>query len=272
MKICAVVVVYNPDKKELAENLATYAQDVDTLIVWDNTPDGAFGPGQEDKGILPANALLMGENRNAGLGYAFNVAAQYAAANGFTHLLTMDQNSRWENFRGFRDFVARSGTESIFTPLLSYEERGDAESEPRRQYINSGALYPLRVIERIGDFNEDFFIDAIDKEYGIRARKKGIAIMRYNLCRLVHQLGYHRSIGGHDVNCYSAFRLYYLNRNCIKMFRRQRDAASLRECLFYFKQFALKRGWQIVRYEDRKLSKLSAIARGVFSGLFSRLR
>ena len=38
MKILAIVVTYFPDKELLEKNIAAYVNDVDRVLIWENTP------------------------------------------------------------------------------------------------------------------------------------------------------------------------------------------------------------------------------------------
>ena len=37
-KLLALVTLYHPDQHDAAENILRYIDDVDTLIIWDNSP------------------------------------------------------------------------------------------------------------------------------------------------------------------------------------------------------------------------------------------
>lgn len=39
MRLCAVVITYYPDKDDAINNISRYIDDVDHLIICDNTPD-----------------------------------------------------------------------------------------------------------------------------------------------------------------------------------------------------------------------------------------
>lgn len=271
MKICGIIIVYNPRIAEVRENIASFISGVDTLLIWENSPLSH----SEVAALVPEGyenrIVRMGGGRNSGIAYPLNRAVEYARTNGYTHLLSMDQDSRWEDFAGYKAFVEGYDQNHIFAPRINNVRSTDKPCERRRLYINSGAIYPLSVIKKVGLFNEDFFIDSIDTEYAIRAHREGIQVMQFNDAVLNHQLGYHTMIKGHDVNCYSPMRLYYLNRNGLKMFRNLHNREALREWLYHMKIYFFRRGWQIIRFEDSKREKLGAIFRGLWSGMFSKL-
>lgn len=92
MRLLAVVVLYHPGK-DLAGNIDSYLSQVDKLLLWDNTP----GDGQERLPLPdishPERLEYRGCGRNVGIGAALNDAVAYAREYGYTHLLTLDQDS-----------------------------------------------------------------------------------------------------------------------------------------------------------------------------------
>lgn len=92
MRLLAVVVLYHPGK-DLTGNINSYLPQVDRLLLWDNTPGG----GKEQlplSGVThPERLEYRGCGRNVGIGTALNDAVAYAREHGYTHLLTLDQDS-----------------------------------------------------------------------------------------------------------------------------------------------------------------------------------
>ena len=85
MKLAAVVVLYHPDGN-LIRNINSYLPQVDTLVLWDNTPEGEKATPLSLSGVChPERLQYMGCGRNVGIGAALNQAVAYARDNGFTH-------------------------------------------------------------------------------------------------------------------------------------------------------------------------------------------
>ena len=94
MKILGIVTLYNPPK-EVGENLSSYAPFLDGLYLWDNTAGGS----NVDSLLPPEVAkrvLMHRRGRNVGIAMALNAAIDLALKEGYTHLLTMDQDSRFK--------------------------------------------------------------------------------------------------------------------------------------------------------------------------------
>lgn len=183
MRLLAVVVLYHPGK-DLAGNINSYLPQVDRLLLWDNTPGG----GKEQlplSGVThPERLEYRGCGRNVGIGTALNDAVAYAREHGYTHLLTLDQDSYF--LPGvFRDYTAaiRSYGEKkrvIFSvnyfiksqqaPLYPVADRVDEVSSA----MTSGTVYPVGLFEELGVFMEELFVWGIDCEYCWRAARKGV--------------------------------------------------------------------------------------------------
>ena len=83
--------------------------------------------------------------------------------------------------------------------------------------ITSGTLLHSDVLKKVGFFNEDFFIDYVDVEWGLRAAKRGFNC--YGICKaaLYHQLGEQRVVAINSRRTppayHQPFRYYYITRN-----------------------------------------------------------
>ena len=104
MKLLGIVILYYPDDA-VVKNIATYLAQLDELMLWDNTPAtdrrdldlDSLGDGR-------GKIILDGCGENLGIGSALNKAVAYARANGFTHLLTLDQDSCFDG-RNFESYL-----------------------------------------------------------------------------------------------------------------------------------------------------------------------
>jgi rhamnosyltransferase len=96
--------------------------------------------------------------------------------------------------------------------------------------MTSGSLVRSSTFDRIGYFNEDYFIDCVDSEFNARIRESGLRSIAAPGCNLDHSLGHarpmtilgwHAHIGPKKLYIYyhSPFRVYYITRNSIVMAR-----------------------------------------------------
>ena len=89
MKLAGVVVLYNPDQKVI-QNITSYINEVDVLYLVDNS--------SKDNSLLFTHekAKYIPLHGNTGIAHALKVGATKAIDNGFHYLLTMDQDSMFE--------------------------------------------------------------------------------------------------------------------------------------------------------------------------------
>ena len=282
MKLTGVVILYYPSEA-VVENLSTYIGQLDGLMLWDNTP-------QEEKKQLDLSPLgeqqkkiqLYGVGRNVGIGEALNNAVTYAIAAEFTHLLTLDQDSRFADgdFERYLQAIKVYGEDKRVIFSTNYFIKSQqAPMYPQTDTVDevysamtSGTIYPLELVARVGQFMESLFVWGVDCEYCWRAKEKGYPTLCFKNILLVHELGYQkkkRRLLGKEVfpNEYGPARSYYNVRNGILLHRLYPDRLNLKAHLRYH---FYKRMVFIVLYELQKFQKLWALLCGYKDGLIRR--
>ncbi|WP_303208039.1 glycosyl transferase family 2 [Bacteroides oleiciplenus] len=279
MKLLGIVILYYPDD-EVVKNIATYLPFLDCLMLWENTP----APYSKRLDLTPLgddrkNILTEGKGINVGIGYALNKAVAYARENGFTHLLTLDQDSYFSShdcgrylqaIRNYGEdksaifstnYFIKSQQTSMYPQAASVDEVSSA--------MTSGSIYPLALFDSVGEFMERLFVWGVDCEFCWRARGKGISTLCFKDILLVHDLGYQkkkRRLLGKEVfpNEYGPARSYYNVRNGILLHRLYPKELNLKSHLRYhfFKRIVF-----ILLYEKEKSAKLKALFCGYYDGL-----
>ena len=87
-KTCAVVILYNPTKKEL-ENVKYLSEFVERLIIYDNSEVSIINQISNIK-----NTTTLSKNENMGIGFALNSSIQLAKEEGFKKIFLFDQDSK----------------------------------------------------------------------------------------------------------------------------------------------------------------------------------
>lgn len=230
--IGGVTVLYEPPE-DFIENIRTYADDLDVLLLYDNSPkshqemiEAAFGGRVH---------YVWNGGHNRGLPCAFNDAVrcmdEYRV--GVDWLITFDQDSRagvgmMEGMRSFVDSQLCSDDIALVCPwVVEYITKGIHPQEigmPRISYLaslltQSGAWHRMNVLRQLR-YDEKLFIDAVDFDYGAQCRVHGKKIVRLNYCELLHQVedeyptiavGWRK----YQKNKYSLSRWYYRYRNAL---------------------------------------------------------
>jgi len=219
--------------------IANTGPQVDGLLVVAN--DGGGWPG-----ALPANATIAVQEKNLGLGAAYNVAAQWAREHGATHLLLLDQDSvpALGMVAILEDAFKQPGSLAAVGPLWRDTRSGDdgyfmraafwgvrkykpsaGEIVPVEFLISSGSVISLDAWMDVGPFDEKLFIEHVDTDWTLRARAKGYRLYGVADARLDHAFG-EATLGllslvlRRRLSLYPPERNYYLLRNSIALWRR----------------------------------------------------
>lgn len=225
MKIAGVVVLYQPDKKVIA-NIKTYINQVDILYAVDNSDKKNHKLIEILEKSLKIQYVDNGGNK--GIAAALNVGAVSAIRAGYEYLLTMDQDSRCSEHmveRLAEYFKMHSGEHigivSAFQEISSEKSIYHLKKEEQLQTVmTSGNLLNLTAYKKVGKFLNKYFIDHVDNEYCLRLNKRGYKVVRLNDVILHHNLGVPVNVAGIAKSLHSPVRLYYIVRNSLDMCER----------------------------------------------------
>ena len=149
-RILAIVVTYYPEKDLLERNVQAFINHVDKVLIWENTPS----PDKLDYRFIEHEKVeYYGDGINS-ISRALNYAWEYANEYGFDYLLTMDQDSYFENFDYYisKTVLNPKVPEGIWTPQMN----GEIVSEDFEEIdipITSGMLASVKIINTIGGWN-----------------------------------------------------------------------------------------------------------------------
>lgn len=265
VRIAGAVVLYNP-MENVVDNIKTYLDDVEKLYIVDNSDNDNFKRYINDKKIE-----YIPNCENLGIAVALNMAAKRAIEDNFNWLLTMDQDSKFEigDLKILEQYIYENDTKDVGIVGAYQKIKAISEEEiPKENYsdveliMTSGNLLNLDIYKKIGEFREDFFIDAVDLEYCIRIKKSNYKIIRNNYVLLNHELGdikSHRFLWKKKfVTNHNYIRRYYIMRNNLYISKIYDDAKYKRDFLLgQFKELV-----KIILYEKDKYKKIRSMYRG----------
>lgn len=240
--VAAVVVTYHP-AAACRDLLMTLAQQCGHVIVVDN------GSTPQETALLrnwcrDSGALLIELCHNTGIAAAQNAGIERARELGARRVLLSDDDSRPSELmvRQLEDVLATwKGREPLAAvgPLVGEEKPGGDQLVyvsrtwgPRRAtsaelghgplpvafLIASGCLIDIEALDSIGSMDERLFIDHVDLEWGLRARRQGFVLLVVPEARMRHSLGdetAHVMGRRQPVHVHQPVRNYYLVRNTI---------------------------------------------------------
>lgn len=266
-RIAAIIICYHPDEVVLLKNISAFADNVDKIIIWRNS--------DEKLSVVTASAwnqkiVWMGDGSNRFIAYPLNKAINWCVDNKYDYLLTMDQDSVWENFELIISQISGNKDIVIHSPNVNhcYQLPKDTISYVE-SVITSGSLLNIAIAKCLGGFREDYEIYWVDGEYCYWARKNGYKIAAYPEWHLTQEFGKQtRTIGGFYTSNYSPQIYYYIFRNMLWMHREHGNEAVSMKCILYTSMYNLR---GIILGERNKLIKLVKIVSAFWHGLFSRI-
>jgi hypothetical protein len=154
------------------------------IWIFDNTPKGGKGSpwGQEIQ--------VLGTGRNEGLGYAMHTLMKAVRGAGYTKALYFDQDTvfglsslswiqAWlqDHEEQIPDFAVLN-----FLPSSSCDSSLPGLVKPIQLMINSGSLFDLATVEKVGYHRSTWFLECVDYELVLRMARAGFRLGAVNGC------------------------------------------------------------------------------------------
>lgn len=288
-RICAGIVLYNPNLKILRKNVSRIINQVDRVVLIDNNSSNIKEIIKEynenEKIILKMN------KKNLGIAEALNQIMCFASDNNYQWFLTMDQDSICDEHlvKSYFDTIDNLDNVAIISPFIlnnnkiSYTKYRSLEM-PSIEYlfdpiqcITSASLVNTEIAKKIGGYNKNLFIDGVDVEFNIKALINRYKIIRVNTTYMMQSMG-----DGKEVKwikflykltkkeflshlsvtpVYGNLRLYYMSRNSLCIRKKYGKISGKRMSrIWMFGQFA----YYFLTYpKDRsRISMLNSIKKG----------
>lgn len=232
--VAALVTCFSPGAALPALVAAIRPQVGAVVVVDDASPPSAQLEGLL-RGCVELGAVVLRHERNSGIGAALTTGAARAREElpRATALLTFDQDSLPPS-----DYVAalvaaanRAAAAGLAVGMVGPSSAGRVRPAAARggavtlshEPVQSGLLVPLDVLDRVGGFASELFIDGVDTDLYLRARREGFVAVAAPT-RLEHALGSTHvvRVAGRQLGLVHAapFRYYYIARNRVHLIRR----------------------------------------------------
>ena len=277
-----IIVTFNPDDT-IGERLLKLADTFQFVLVVDNSCDeGQIGKIAQCARQL--NFYVISNRSNIGLGAALNQGFSVALQKGLQWCVFFDQDTKI--YPSFLNSSQRSILKSKTQPAIignnyldkhagisrfPYSTVKNAYYKKAKTVITSGSFVSMELYDKIGGFREDYFIDSIDHEYCLRARKQGYNVILSLPIAMEHNLGQQRngryrllSVPEHEPK-----RKYYIARNTvvtIKTYYSFDKGWCLRQIARLTVEFVC-----IFLFESKKKEKIRAAIKGLKYGLVGRM-
>ena len=271
-KIAGVVTLYNSTFDSLV-NIDTYRLQVNKLFVVDNS-DTTISPLVGKLKYLP-NVTYLPNGGNLGVAVALNRAAKQAMSEGYSYLLTMDDDSHTppDLITTMLTFLNTYSKKDSVGIVSAAHEQSTSNTLPKSVLttMTSGNLLNLSIYKQMGPFRNDFFIDHVDHEYCLRLVKAGYQVIELPGLLLGHKLGERKKTGwfGRTYVSHAPVRSYYYIRNGIIVLK------IYKNCFPTFhsrlRLLLVKEVLKVLLFEKQKVRRLRFIWQGFIDALCGHL-
>jgi rhamnosyltransferase len=233
MKIAATVILYYP-KEFVINNIKSYVHSVERLYIVDNSEIQSMEILQAFTGF--ENIIYLHDGDNKGIALRLNHVCNLAIKEGFDWILTMDQDSSFEETsikNYFKCVTAFAQKEKVSIFGINYSTKISAsdicDPEVVNELITSGSILNLSAFPVIKGFDEKLFIDEVDFDYCLRSIINGFELICFPNIFLNHELGetlYYRSFKSIKLTprvLHTPVRMYYMVRNFFYIKSRYRE-------------------------------------------------
>ena len=240
ISIVAIVVTYFPDLVVLKKQLDILRHQVAGVMIIDNGSAYESSVWNTIKSIEHVDVCFFFNNK--GIASAQNYGINKAKETGVEFILLMDQDSlpavdmverllltfyEKENVAAVCPWFVddRHNNTSPFASVRGLRlHRHNCLSGSREvsidYLVSSGSLIPMSVFTDVGLMREEFFIDYIDTEWGLRAKMVGLDIYGVFSAKMQHHLGEQPLfLFGRKIPIHAPTRFYYQFRNAILLYQ-----------------------------------------------------
>ena len=266
-RICAGIVTFNPNINILKNSLEIINEQVEKIAIFDNASINI----NYIRRLVNNNrrVCLIEIKEKKRISHALNNLCQWAKDNHFSWILTLDQDSQppsnlVEVLDSYtNDQVAIVSPDIIYKNNERFAVKHELKYEEKEWVITSASLTNINAWERIQGFDEWLFIDGVDYDFCIRARREGYHVICTYEVKLVHELGnlkckrFFRKII--YVTNHSVLRKYYMTRNTIYLCRKLKKGNPIVTIIKYV--------IKTIVFEEKKIEKMRAIIKGIADGI-----
>lgn len=282
MTKCVIIVTYEPELNNL-KRLTHCVQNAGFLpIIVDNSEKH---PVEMTK--LASTARMISMHGNAGIAAAQNAGIRLAKKLGAKMIGFFDQDSHAdEKLLEKLEKALQNLGECVVSPLalekdswneypvqilgrLGYPKdvfvKGKKVPQKVDLVISSGMMTTAEVFEKVGVYDEDFFIDFVDVEWCLRCKKAEIPVYVIPDAVLMHKIGNENvSVGEMSIVVHSAVRTYYKVRNAfLLLYKKAGVIFTMRQILP-----ALLHNFLLIFSVEEKRKYLKYYFIGVVHGIF----
>lgn len=244
--VAAVVITYHPNIAQLRKLIISLSQQCNSVLIVDNSEPSCNLTAKLAHQI--SDVVVISLERNSGLGAAQNIGINRALDGDADAVLLFDQDSTigsnfvedlWQTYMQAQraspvqiaaigprytdfnqhirsPFVKLSGLKIVRVPCTQDKLYVEVDC-----LIASGSLLLINALRAIGMMREDLFIDYVDTEWCLRAKRMGYRCVGACTVEMQHSIGDEVDFfWGHPFTLHTPLRHYYLMRNATALYFR----------------------------------------------------
>lgn len=268
MEFLVGIVTYNPLIDQFKEKLLFFKVNNFKVLIVDN---GSNNSSLIKSVCKDVGVNFIGNKKNLGIAFALNEIFNYAQKEGYSWVLTLDQDSL-ANLKLLNSFKKCEDKDDvgIYCPkihdIISDEYwpvvENDKEFVNIEKCITSGSLTSVAAWRVIGGFDDYLFIDEVDNDFCYRLLKSNYKIMLLPHAILKHKIGNTKIIRVFGIKLsirnHSPMRKFYITRNRLYLDKKYYGKIRIKT-LFMTYLFIIK----TIIFEDNKVEKLRSCIRGM---------
>ena len=276
----ALIVTFNPGPGELA-NIKRIANEFGVCVVIDNSNHSFRERILNQVPLLKREDVLFNGNHN-GLAGALNLGIRHLltrGAGGWIFFFDQDTEIKANFLSNIASDLSSENRIDLINSVYgtAYSDGVTAEFDQpmdrlvvSRDLITSGSFLSISAVKRIGLYIDELFIDSLDHEYCLRAKRFGLKIKRITFPHMFHSLGelkLRRFFWKKDVitHNHAPFRWYFFTRN---FFLVGIDNLPVSLDWLVAHGFALTKSMiKVLLFEDSKFRKMRAAFYGIHDGV-----
>ncbi len=281
-RIGAVLVTYHPGN-DVFINIVKLAEQVNELLIVDNGSPQDFWQSFAEQ-YPDVKFTKITNPKNLGIATAFNLGARALLASNCDFVMTFDQDSTLppdyvkKVLEAYFEAKQKFGEIGVFGTYYRDENSGivfpnhfkaSGEFVVVESTISSGNLIPAQTFQKIGFFRDDFFIDAVDTEFHLRAHRAGLPLVLTRKLVLPHALGKQSMARvlwiSFPLTSHNYIRRYYMARNrtlTYQLYAKHYPSWFRLELRMFLGDFLT-----MLIYEKDKFRKLQYTFKGIFDGI-----
>lgn len=273
--VYAVIVLYYPNLNDIKRMIDLLKLDGIGIVIVENTPDVVNSSltklAESNRGVF-----YFPLKENKGIAFAQNRGIDYVRSEKLaTHIFLLDQDTLIESgmikkmcFEYQRIESCGINIAALAPTLINKETKIVYKKKVLKdgddyfitdKVSSSGSLINVNTFNRVGNLENELFIDLVDSEWCWRAKKYNYQCCITHKVSIEHPIGeMNKSIMGYKIIVSAPFRYYYQYRNWIKMMFRDyvpidwKVKTSIKNIIFIiYYPFFIRKGMKCFRFMVR---------------------